>query len=103
MAAGPLTAAAEELVYRGLLYRWFRERLPVWIAALASALIFGLLHGSLISPGGAMGAAMAVGLVLFGIIAALLFEASGSLWPSILIHLVNNSLFVIGAYNPSGG
>jgi membrane protease YdiL (CAAX protease family) len=103
VVVAPMTAITEELLFRGLLYRWFRERLPLWIAALASALIFALLHGSLISPGGWMGASMAVGLTLFGVIAALLFEVSGSLWPSILIHFVNNSLFVFGAYNAGGG
>jgi membrane protease YdiL (CAAX protease family) len=103
VVVAPVTAVVEELLYRGLLYRWFRERLPIWLAVLASALIFGLLHGSLLSPGGWMGAHMAFSLTLFGVIAILLFEGSGSLWPSILIHFVNNSLFVIGAYNPTGG
>ncbi|MGH6882995.1 MAG: lysostaphin resistance A-like protein [Hypericibacter sp.] len=103
VVVAPATAVAEELLYRGMLYRWFRERLPVWLAILVSSVIFGLLHGSLISPGGWMGAGMAFGLTMFGVIAAFLFEASGSLWPSILVHFVNNSLFVIGAYNPSGG
>jgi membrane protease YdiL (CAAX protease family) len=103
VVVAPVTAVVEELLYRGLLYRWFRERLPIWLAVLASALIFGLLHGSLLSPGGWMGAHMALSLTLFGVIAILLFEGSGSLWPSILIHFVNNSLFVIGAYNPTGG
>lgn len=103
VVVAPATAVAEELLYRGMLYRWFRERLPVWLAILVSSVVFGLLHGSLISPGGWLGAGMAFGLTMFGVIAAFLFEASGSLWPSILVHFVNNSLFVIGAYNPSGG
>lgn len=102
VVVAPATAVAEELLYRGLLYRWFRERLPVWLAILVSSIVFGLLHGSLISPGGWMGAGMALGLTMFGVIAASLFEVSGSLWPSILVHFVNNSLFVIGAYNPGG-
>ena len=103
VVVAPATAVAEEMLYRGLLYRWFRERLPVWLAILVSSVIFGLLHGSLISPGGWLGAGMAFGLTMFGAIAASLFQASGSLWPSILIHFVNNSLFVFGAYNPGGG
>jgi membrane protease YdiL (CAAX protease family) len=99
----PVTAFTEELLYRGLLYRWFRERLPVWLAALVSAMIFALLHGTWTAPGGWMGASMALALTLFGVFAALLLEGSGSLWPPILMHFANNSLFVLGAYNPGGG
>jgi membrane protease YdiL (CAAX protease family) len=46
---GPIVIVAaplgEETLFRGFLYQGLRTRLSVWPAALASGLIFGLVHG----------------------------------------------------------
>ena len=74
---------AEELFFRGVLYRWLRDRWGPWPGILLSSLVFGLLHGEI----SIAGANFVIGLAL-----AWAFERSGSLWPSILIHVLNNSL-----------
>ena len=76
-----LSPVIEEFVYRGLGYGRMRHVLPKWSAALLSALLFAAGH---------LDTGMMVPALLFGLLAALLFELSGSiLWPIVLHILVN--------------
>jgi membrane protease YdiL (CAAX protease family) len=76
---------AEELVFRGLLYRWLRVRWGVAPSAALSALLFGAVHGQL---------EVGLGAFLVGIVLALAYERSDSLWPPIIIHAVQNSVSI---------
>lgn len=80
---------AEELFFRGLLYRWMRVRWGFWVGLLFSSLVFGLLH---VDPS-LIGATFIMGLALGWI-----YERSQSLWPSILIHAFNNTLELVLLY-----
>ncbi len=81
--AGFIAPLGEELLFRGVLYSIFRERWGIWISVLLSSLIFAVIHGNI-----------AVGVTGFflGIVAAIVFEFSGSLWTAVLVHAINNSL-----------
>jgi membrane protease YdiL (CAAX protease family) len=87
--AGFAAPFGEELLFRGVLYTMFRERWAIWISVIASSLLFGVIHGN-----------VAVGLTgfLLGIIAALVYEFSKSLWTAILVHSINNSLKIALLY-----
>jgi CAAX protease family protein len=98
LAAGPITALAEETLFRGLVYRWFRERWGVASGIATSGIIFGLSHFYFIIPGGLAGAALTGEIMIMGFLTAWLFQASGSLWPPILLHLLNNSSVVLIAF-----
>jgi membrane protease YdiL (CAAX protease family)/uncharacterized RDD family membrane protein YckC len=76
---------SEELFFRGLLYGGLRRRMAPVLAALISGLIFGGLHAT-------TGLTAVPPLVILGFVLALLYERTGSLWPPILVHFVNNSL-----------
>jgi len=80
---------AEELFFRGVLYRWMRSRWGFWTGLLASSLVFGLLHVDL----SLAGATFIMGLALGWI-----YERSQSLWPSILIHTFNNTIELVLLY-----
>lgn len=77
-----LTPVAEELFFRGVLFGALR-RYGVWVAVIASALLFGLAHG--------VNVVLPVAVVL-GALSALLYERSGSIWPSMVAHGVHNAL-----------
>ena len=78
---GPI---AEEIGFRGvLLDGLLKTRCRPWIAILISAFVFGLFHGVGVQFFGA---------VLFGIMVGWLYWRTGSIIPSIIIHVVNNSL-----------
>jgi membrane protease YdiL (CAAX protease family) len=77
---------SEELFFRGFMYAGLRRSLPLWPAALISALIWGSLH----LGGGNVG--VAVQLSIFGVILAWLYERSGTLWAPIFAHMLNNTI-----------
>lgn len=99
MALGPLAVTVvltvvvvpivEELIFRGILLSALLERGPRdparrrWAAIIASSLIFGLIH---IDP------QLIGGTAVLGFAAAVLRMKSGSLWPAILLHQLNNAL-----------
>jgi membrane protease YdiL (CAAX protease family) len=83
---GVAVPMAEELFFRGLLFRWLRRRLAVAPSAVLSAVVFGLVHGQL---------EVGIGAFLVGVVLAYAYERSGSLWPSIIIHAVQNSVSIV--------
>lgn len=74
---------AEELLFRGYLFGKLRKYAPTWIAILITSLIFAIVHF-----------AWNVGLDVFAlsIVLCLLRVVSGSLWPSIMLHMMKNGL-----------
>ncbi len=76
---------AEETFFRGFLYGGFRQRLSRIPAASISGLIFGLVHAP-------TGITTVIPLAALGIGLALLYEWTGSIWPGIIAHAINNSL-----------
>ena len=82
LLAGVAVPIAEELIFRGFLYNFLKERWGVWPGVFVSALIFGIIHGNV---------TVGVTAFLLGILLAVLYEYSHSLWTSILVHAINNS------------
>ncbi|HEX7006242.1 MAG TPA: CPBP family intramembrane glutamic endopeptidase [Alphaproteobacteria bacterium] len=80
---------AEELIFRGLLYRWLRRHASVTASAVLSALLFGAVHGQ---------PEVVAGGFVVGIVLALVYERSRSLWPPIIIHTVQNSVSIVLMY-----
>jgi len=80
---------SEEVCFRGMLFGGLRERWPRIAAALISGLIFGGLHAL-------TGLSAVPPLIAFGFILALLYEKTGSIVPGILLHMLNNSVALIG-------
>lgn len=77
----------EEILFRGLMV----PRLGI----IASALIFGLLHYSYNSTYGIE----IVAALVFGLIAGYVYRKTGSIYPSIVAHIMVNALTVISAYS----
>jgi membrane protease YdiL (CAAX protease family) len=76
----------EELFFRGYFFGALRNWRGVWPAAIATGVIFGLIHfGS--APVGFI-----VPLAFFGFGLCLLYHYSGSLYPCIALHALNNSV-----------
>ena len=78
-----LAPVGEELLFRGVLYTWLKRWGPV-LAVSASSMLFGLLHGP--SP------VFLAHAATMGVLLALLYEGSGSLWPGVLAHGLHNAL-----------
>ncbi len=80
---------SEETCFRGMLYGGLRERLPRIPAALLGGLVFGGLHAL-------TGISAVPPLIVFGFILCLLYEKTGSIVPGILLHMLNNSVALLG-------
>ena len=78
----------EEVCFRGMLFGGIRNRLPLWAAALAAGAFFGLLHFT-------TGPSAVVPLIALGAIFAVVYEKTGSLWASIIMHAFNNGLALL--------
>ena len=94
-------ALLEELLMRGLLFRWVRRRKGLRAAVAVSTLVFGGAHLLNLGELGLWGTLMqTAGALAFGLLSAVLLLRSGSLWPGILAHCTINALSVFAA--PAG-
>lgn len=76
----------EEVVFRGFVFQALRSAMPVGVAAAVSGLLFGVVHvfGSPVE--------FIVPLAVLGTILALIFWRTGSLYPCIALHALNNCI-----------
>lgn len=94
MAVVPATV--EEFVFRGIAYGGYRKSGTKFMAVILSALMFGLMH---------MNLNQALYAFVIGILLALLFEATNSIWTTMLFHFIYNAqscclMFLIEAIMP---
>lgn len=78
---------AEELFFRGFCFRAVRNRFGFLGAAVSVSTVFGALHYT-----GPDTLALIPPLIFLGVLFCWLYERTGSLWPSVLMHLLNNAL-----------
>lgn len=76
----------EEFLFRGFIFTALRNWRGVWPAAIISGLLFGAVHA------GSAPAVDLVPLAALGFGLCLLYRATGSLYPCIAAHSLNNSL-----------
>ena len=87
---GLLSGGTSEILFRGLLHRWLRQRLTLVAGTFVSATISALAGFFFIEPGGDIGIQATAWTWLLAVIAALLYEKSGSLWPPIVLSVGTN-------------
>lgn len=88
-----LAPVAEELLFRGYLYGKLRRWASVWLAAVITSVVFGIVHGQ-----------WNVGLDVFvlSLVMCGLREMTGSIWAGILLHMTKNGLaFYLLFINPT--
>jgi membrane protease YdiL (CAAX protease family) len=90
IAAGILIIGAapisEEIFFRGFIYGGFRRRLSFPVAAILSAVIFGLFHYT-----GSGSLTVVPQLAILGLVFCWVYEETGSIYPTIALHMVNNA------------
>jgi membrane protease YdiL (CAAX protease family) len=88
----------EELFFRGFLFGLYRRRQPLWVAYLVSGAIFAAAHvmPTRMDPRQAVGLAM--GIFVLGTILAWTYQRTGSLYPGMAAHALNNAIGVLALY-----
>jgi membrane protease YdiL (CAAX protease family) len=81
-----IAPVCEELLFRGFIFRSLTNWRGPWPAAIITGVLFGLVHG-LSAP-----AVDLAPLALLGFLLCVVYYRSGSLYPCIALHVINNAL-----------
>ena len=90
LCVGVLVPVMEELLFRGMIYRSLRKYSKFAVATLISAILFGVSHGNIVQ--GLYGGVM-------GLLLAYVYEAYGSLWAPIVLHVTLNVTSLVATEN----
>jgi membrane protease YdiL (CAAX protease family) len=83
LAAVFIAPFCEEVFFRGFVFPGLRHKMPVSLAIVTSALIFAFAHADVGS--------FAV-LLVIGVMLAFVRWRTGSIWPGMLLHMLNNGI-----------
>jgi membrane protease YdiL (CAAX protease family) len=74
----------EEVIFRGILYGKLRQSaLPRWASIGITSLLFALAHGQV---------NVGIDVFVLSVMACLLRDATGSIWASVILHMMKNGL-----------
>jgi membrane protease YdiL (CAAX protease family) len=89
---------AEEFFFRGFFYRALRSRYSVLVAALIDGLLFGVIHWDFSSASNLL---IVPPLAALGFMFCLVYERTGTLYPVIALHALNNAIaFGVTIHDP---
>jgi membrane protease YdiL (CAAX protease family) len=83
----------EEFLFRGFIFRALSNWRGPWPAAIATGLLFGAVHG-LSAPAVDLFPLAVLGIVLCGV-----YQLTGSLYPCVVLHVINNAIALGGDEN----
>jgi membrane protease YdiL (CAAX protease family)/ABC-type transport system involved in multi-copper enzyme maturation permease subunit len=99
IALAIVPAVCEEIFFRGLLFTAWRRSLGAWPTILLTGLVFGLFH---ILVRDSVVLERFIPTALLGILLGGIRERTGSLWPGMLMHVLNNAtVLIFGQYAES--
>lgn len=84
---------SEEVFFRGFAYAGLRRSVGMFLGVVLSAAIFGIFH---VDP------AVFVPTFIFGIVLAWVYIQTGSIWPPMLAHALNNAVVLAVAASGAG-
>lgn len=86
-----LAPVAEEIFFRGMIFRALWNGIGLWPAAIVSGLLFGSLHFDELTSERVL---QVIPIAVLGISFALLYAWSGTLYSAIALHATNNAVAV---------
>jgi uncharacterized protein len=89
---------AEELFFRGFVFGLYRRRHPRWLAYVVSGVLFTIPHLLAGRMNLSQMAGLGIGIFILALILAWLYDHTGSLFPGMLAHAVNNATGLIAFY-----
>lgn len=78
-----LAPIAEEIIFRGWLYGKLRGKLPAWLSIILVSVLFGVMHGQW---------NVGVNVFCMSVVMCLMREITGTIWSSILLHMIKNGV-----------
>jgi len=98
ISAAIIAPFVEELFFRGMLFGLYRRRQPLWLAYVVTGLLFASLHLVPMIMNPSQMAGLGIGIFALGTLLAWVYQRTGSLYPSIVAHAVNNAIGLILLY-----
>lgn len=98
ISAAVLAPFVEELFFRGFLFGLYRRRQPLWVAYGVSSLLFTVLHFDPRHMTVPQMAGLSVGICMLALMLTWLYQHTGSLYPGMLAHALNNATGLILVY-----
>lgn len=96
LAVAIFAPIVEEIIFRGLVLSKLRLAMPVWAAVALQAVVFGLIHGTLV---------WIIYATIFGAVLGYVRIATGSIKASIVMHIAFNAssffIWIIFMYMPN--
>jgi membrane protease YdiL (CAAX protease family) len=93
-----IAPVAEEFFFRGFFYRALRSRYSILVAAVIDGLLFGVIHWDFSSAEGLL---IVPPLASLGFMFCLVYERTGTLYPVIALHALNNAIaFGVTIHDP---
>ena len=89
LTVGIIVPFAEEFLFRGVLYSTLNKRISIKWTIIIQGVLFGIYHGNLIQGAYA---------TLLGILFGYVTYKTKSLWPAVIMHMVNNTIATIIPY-----
>ncbi|MDQ6674656.1 MAG: CPBP family intramembrane metalloprotease [Chloroflexota bacterium] len=98
LSAGVLAPIVEELFFRGFLFGLYRRRQPLWVAYMVPSVLFTLLHNDPSHMSVPQMAGLSIGIFILALLLTWMYQHTGSLYPGMLAHAVNNATGLILVY-----
>jgi|SRR5579864_1903727 len=99
VAAAIVAPFFEELFFRGFLFGIYRRKQPGWLAYLVSSVLFTILHLEPNRMNLSQMAGLSAGIFLLALLLAWVYEHTGSLYPGMIAHAINNATGLILFYS----
>lgn len=86
LTVGIIAPFTEEFMFRGVIFKTLNKNISILWTIIIQALFFGLFHGNLIQG---------IYTTLLGLVFGYITYKTRSLWPAIIMHMVNNTIAMI--------
>lgn len=83
LVVGILVPFAEEFLFRGVIQKTFSKNMSIKVAVIIQGVLFGIYHGNLIQG---------LYATFLGILFGCITYKSKSIYPAVMMHMVNNSI-----------
>ena len=89
LTVGIVAPFTEEFIFRGVIFKTLNKNIATLGTIIIQALFFGIFHGNLIQG---------IYATLLGLVLGYITYRTRSLWPAIIIHIINNTIATISPF-----
>ena len=89
LTVGIIAPIAEEVLFRGVVYNTLSKKVSIKWTIIIQAILFGVFHGNIVQG---------IYATFIGLVYGYVTYKTKSLWPAIIMHIVNNTVATVLPY-----